>query len=192
MTYVVELTLNELGKKVCNADKKVFYVNDVNSREEITDNYIEEHLFPINSTKLVEHVYIYKSLMECEVGEYLKAKRGKEEFLVKFERVGWIKDTFVVRRVGGYNESIEFHANGVERTRCKTKTILSRCTPEEIEEIKRYNVVKPFVEALEMLTNNIPGVTIDKSKIELPEWMDEHKAAEFYEMIDNFINGGEF
>ncbi len=190
MSYVVELTLSELGKKVCGTDKKVFYVSDVHNREDITDEYIEDHLFPIISTKLVAHVHILKSFMDCEAGEYLKAKRGNEEFLVKFERTGWVKDTFIVRRMDGCNETIEFHANGVERTRCKNKIVLSRCAPEEVEEIKRRMIVKPFVEALEMLTNNIPGVTIDKSKIELPKWMDEYRAGEFYDMIDNFINGG--
>lgn len=192
MTYTVELALNELGKKVCGTDKKVFYVNDVNSREEITDEYIEKHLFPIISTKLVGRVYVRESFMECEVGEYLKAKRGNEVFLMKFERVGWRKDTFFARQVDEFHDVIEFHANGVECTRCKNKIVLTRCTPEEIEEIERYKVVKPFVEALEMLTNNVPGVTLDKSKIELPKWMDEHKAVEFYEMIDNFINGSGF
>jgi hypothetical protein len=189
MTYIVELVFNELGKKVCGADKKVFYVTDVHVRDqkEITDEYIEEHLFPVKSTNLVEHVYINKSFMECEMGEYLKAKYGNEEFLMKFAGVGYIKDTFIARRVDGY-EVIEFHANGVERTRSKTKTILSRCTPEEIEEIKKRMIAKPFVEALEMLTNNIPGVTLDKDKIVLPEWMNEYKANEFYEMIDRFIN----
>lgn len=188
MTYTVELVLNELGKKVCGTDKKVFYVADVRDREEITDEYIEKHLFPIKSTSLVKHVYIHKSFMDCEAGEYLKAKRGNEEFLVKFESVGWEKNTFIAHRVDGYNEEIEFHANGIERTRRKTKTVLSKCTPEEVEEIKRRMIVKPFVEALELLTNNIPGVTLDKDKIELPKWMDEHRAVEFYDMIDNYIN----
>lgn len=191
MSYVVELTLNELGKKVCGMDKKVFYVNDVNNREEITNEYIEEHLFPIKSTNLVERTYICKSFMDCEVGEYLKAKRGSEEFLVKFVGLGDIKDTFVASRIderGETIEFIEFHANGEERTRCKSKIVLSRCTPEEVEEIKRRMIIKPFVEALELLTNNVPGVTIDKDKIELPSWMDGRKAVEFFEMIDNYIN----
>lgn len=192
MTYVVELTLNELGKRVCGTDKKVFYLKNISNRSVITDDYINEHFFPINSTNLVEHIYIHKSLMDCEVGEYLKAKRGNEEFLMKFEHVGWVKDTFVARRVDGYNEAIEFHANGIERTRCKNKIVLTRCTPVEIEEIKRRMIVKPFVEALELLTANVPGITIDKDKIELPKWMDEHKAGEFYNMIDNYINCGRF
>jgi len=192
MTYVVELVFNELGKKVCGTDKKVFYVNDVHDQEDITDDYIEEHLFPIISTKLVGHVYIHKSFTDCVAGEYLIAKRCNEEFLVQFERPGWVKDTFIAHRVDGCHEAIEFHANGVERTRCKDKAILRRCTPEEVEEIKRRLITKPFVEALEILTNNVPGVTLDKNKIALPKWMDEHKAVEFYEMIDNFINGGRF
>ena len=188
MSYIVELVLSELGKKVCGTDKKVFYVNDVN-KEDITSEYIEEHLFPIISTKLVEHTYIYKSFMDCESGEYLKAKKGNEEFLMKFERRGWVKDTFVARRVdGGYHEAIEFHANGVERTRCKNKIVLSMCTPEEVEEIKKRLITKPLVEALEMIANNIPGVTIDKDKIVLPAWMDEYRAIDFYEIIANFIN----
>lgn len=191
MDYVVELTFNELGKKVCNTDKKVFYVTNIHDREEITDDYIEEHLFPIKSTNLVEHVYIHKSFMDCKVGEYLNAKRGDEVFLMRFERIGWTKDTFVARRVDGQQEVIEFHANGVERTHCKNKIVLSRCTPEEITEIKRRMIVKPFIAALELLTNNVSGVTIDKDKIELPKWMDEHKAVEFYEMIDNYINYGD-
>lgn len=188
MSYVVELTLNELGKKVCGTDKKIFYLEDVQYLEEITDKYIEDHLFPINSTDLVEHVRIYKDFMDCEAGEYLKAKRGNEEFLMKFAGVGMTKNTFIARGVDSYYEVVEFHANGVERTRSKTKTILSRCTPEEIEEIKKRMIAKPFVEALEMLTNNIPGVTLDKDKIVLPDWMNEYKANEFYDMINTFIN----
>ena len=189
MTYVVELVFNELGKKVCGADKKVFYVTDVHVRDqkEITDEYIEEHLFPVKSTNLVEHVYINESFMECEIGEYLKAKCGKEEFLMKFAGAGYIKDTFNARRVDEY-KVIEFHANGVERTRCKSKIVLSRCTPEEAEEIKRRMIAKPFIDALEMLKNNIQGMTLDKDKIELPKWIDEHKAVEFYDMINTFIN----
>lgn len=190
MSYIVELVLTEAGKKVCGTDKKVFYVNDVHIPEEITNEYIEEHLFPIQSTNLVALVVICKSFMDCEAGEYLKAKRGDEEFLMKFEYKGQVKDTFIARRIDGCNEVIEFHANGVERTRCKDKIVLTRCTPEEVEEIKRRMITKPFVETLEILTNNIPGVILDKDKIELPKWMDEHKAVEFYEMISDFINGG--
>ena len=160
----------------------------VRDREDITDEYIEEHLFPVKSTDLVALVRIHKSFMECGAGEYLKAKKDNEEFLMKFERVGWTKDTFVARRVDGYNEAIEFHANGVERTRCKNKIVLSRCTPEEAEEIKKRLIAKPFIDALEMLKNNIPGMTLDKDKIELPKWIDEHNAVEFYDAINTFIN----
>ena len=187
MSYVVELVFNELGTKVCGTNKKVFHLTDARSIEEITKDYIDEHLFPVRRTNLVDHIHIYNSFMDCEVGEYLKAKRGDEVFLMRYYGLGWHKDTFAAQRADGQHEVIEFHADGVECTHRKNKIVLSRCTPEEVEEIKRRVIVRPFIDALVLLTNNVPGVTLDASKITLPEWMDERKANEFFDLVDDFI-----
>lgn len=163
--YVINLYLNETGKKALNTNTKVIYVNIENKRE-ITKEYIE-NLFPLS---LVENYEITDSFLDLENGEYVIIVTPEGERLLGTIVSSYGKQIYV-STYGANGLWDYFNPNGVEATHSKNKAHLERGTEEEVEKLRRVIDNQPFIELLEMFNEEHENVKFNAEEIKLPEWL---------------------
>lgn len=177
---IINLYLNETGKKALNTDIKVLNVNE--AKENINDQYVE-NIFPL---ALVDRYEVQDSFLSLECGEYVI--------------VAWADGTKYLGKVGGtyrnqidvtiyrtdypYPDSRQFNPTGIEATHCKNKAHLELADEKTVANMKRAIENKPFVEFLKAFNENQENIKFDPEQIILPEWLNINVINQLNEVID--------
>lgn len=177
---IINLYLNETGKKALNTAVKVINANE--AKEDITREYIE-NLFPL---ALVERYEVQDSFLSLECGEYvIVAWTDGTKYLGK---VGGIYrnqiDVTIYRTDYSYPDSRQFNPNGIEATHCKNKAHLELADEKTVANMKRAIENKPFVEFLKAFNENQENIKFDPEQIILPEWLNINVINQLNEVID--------
>ena len=184
MNFIVNLSLNETGRKALGIEVKTIYMNAEN-KEAITADVIDKE-FPI---VLVKEFDVTPSFLELPVGSYVAVVSASGDRFLGEIINGWYKNRVNVKvhndDAYASSYSTEFHPNGVEVTHSKTKLHIELISPSEVVELKEAIKNKPFNAMLEMLLDNSD---VKPEAIKMPEWMTFETVEKITEMLNDDYN----
>jgi hypothetical protein len=179
MNFIVNLSLNETGRKALCIEVKTIYMNAEN-KEAITAAMIDKE-FPI---VLVKEFDVTPSFLELPVGSYVAVVSASGDRFLGEIINGWYKNRVNVKvhndDAYASSYSTEFHPNGVEVTHSKSKLHIENITDEEVAKMKDAIKNKPFIAMLNMLLEN-SGVNAEE--IKMPEWLSFETVEKITEML---------
>lgn len=180
MNFIVNLSLNETGRKALGVEVKTLYMN-ANDRFEINGDMIEKE-FPMALVAMYE---VVPSFLELPVGSYVAVVSASGDRFLGEVINGWYKNRVHVKiyNSDGYAStySSEFHPNGVEVTHSKTKLHIENITDEEVAKMKDAIKNKPFIAMLNMLLENS---NVNTDEIKMPEWLSFETVEKITEMLN--------
>ena len=180
MNFIVNLSLNETGRKALGVDIKTIYM-DANDRFEINADRIEKE-FPMALVAMYE---VVPSFLELPVGSYVAVVSASGDRFLGEVTNGWYKNRVHVKvhndDAYASSYSTEFHPNGVEVTHSKTKLHIELISPSEVVELKEAIKNKPFNAMMEMLLDNS---NVKPEEIKMPEWLSFETVEKITEMLN--------
>jgi len=184
MNFIVNLSLNETGRKALGVEVKTLYMN-ANDRFEINGDMIEKE-FPMALVAMYE---VVPSFLELPVGSYVAVVSASGDRFLGEIINGWCKNRVNVKvhndDAYASSYSTEFHPNGVEVTHSKTKLHIELISPSEVVELKEAIKNKPFNAMMEMLLDNSD---VKPEAIKMPEWMTFETVEKITEILNDDYN----